>query len=320
MFASIAGAAEYAVFKSKDRGRSWSRSDTGMPHGSRINGFGSLDEAVFAGTDSGIFISRDEARSWQPVTGNAMSSGRIISFATLGRKVFAGTDGSGILVSADKGQSWIRNTAFPSKHVRCLLTHKGKLYAGTDTDGVFASEDGGQVWTPLQNGLPEHAQVFGLSGIEGKLFAGLYAKGLYAWQDQEHRWTKVGPVTPLVLASTGGTLVAGHNPGGLYWSGNLGISWSKGSAAPFGQFTSGFSDNSGELSADAAIWELAANEELVFAGAASGVYYSEDRGRTWARARTGLPRQSPGVSFLLKPTFILAGTWITGDTGERLKR
>jgi hypothetical protein len=119
-----------------------------------------------------------------------------------------------------------------------------------------------------------------------------------------------------VLATLGGTLVAGHNPGGLYWSADLGVSWSKGTASAVGQFTPGLLGEVGELPSEAPVWELAADDGLVFAGAATGVYYSEDRGRTWIRARTGLPAESPGVAFLLQRTFILAGTWIKGSEGE----
>ena len=70
------------------------------------------------------------------------------------------------------------------------------------------------------------------------------------------------------------------------------------------------------LATDAPIWELAADDKLVFVGAASGIYYSEDRGRNWTRARVGLPRVSPGVSFLLNRNFVLAGTLIERANGR----
>ncbi len=168
MTVGVTRAAEtYAVFKSSDLGRSWCRSDAGLPKDSRINAFGRLPHAVFAGTDSGIFISKDAAESWQPVKGVAISSGRILCFATLGQKVFAGTDGQGMLMSSDKGEEWVRIGTFPSKKVRCLLAHGGRLYAGADQGGVFASGDGEKVWAPLQQGFPAHAQVFALAVVEG---------------------------------------------------------------------------------------------------------------------------------------------------------
>lgn len=300
-FAGLPAAAEHAVFKSTDRGRSWARADAGIPGGPRINAFGSLGETLFAGTNEGIFLSRDEARSWQPASGLAMSSGRILSFAGLGKRVFAGTD-SGLLVSADGGKSWARDATFPDLKVRSLLAHQEKVYAGTEADGVFASSGDGKAWLPLGTGLPERAQVFVMAASGGRVFAGLYSKGLYVWNEQERRWTKSGPVFPLALAATAGHLFAGHNPGGLHWSADVGVSWSRGTG-------------DAELQGPAPVWEMAASEELVIAGSGGGIYYSEDRGRTWTRARTGLPAESPGIAFLLKPTFVLAGTSI--EAAER---
>jgi len=318
-FVSCAAAAEaFAVFKSNDRGQSWIRSGAGMPGRSRINAFGSADGVLFAGTDSGIFASSDEALSWQPATGAAMSSGRIISFATLGRRVFAGTDGHGLLMSLDGGKSWALERGFTSQKVRCLLAHDGKVYAGTDANGVLVFNVAFQSWTHLSAGLPSHAQVFTLSAVRGRLFAGLYGRGLCLWDEQKQSWTKTGPVTPLALASVQDTLIAGHNPGGLCWSGDLGASWSKGVAESraVSSAVSLLPDDTGELSSDAPVWELGSDDGLVFAGASEGIYYSKDGGRTWTRARGGLPEKSPGIAFLLKRDFVLAGTLIRGSNGE----
>lgn len=318
-FASIAGAAEeYAVFRSEDRGRSWSRSDTGLPRGLRINAFGSLDRAVLVGTDSGMFISGDEGKNWEAARGVDISLGRILSFAALGRKGYAGTDEDGVLVSLGGGKSWVRNATFPSQKVRCLLAHDGKLYAGTDTDGVVASEDG-KVWIPLSPGLPKDGQVFALAMVNDTLFAGLYSKGLYAWNKQESRWTKTGAVSPLALAAVVDTLVAGHNPGGLHWSGDLGTTWSIGRPSAAAELKSIIPADAGELSIDAPVWALACDDKLVVAGAANGIYHSEDRGRTWTRGRLGLPEPCPGLAFLVKQTFVLAGARNSAahETGRR---
>lgn len=299
-----------AVFKSTDRGRSWVRSDQGIPDACRINAFVSSGNNLLAGTDEGVFISLDEARTWQPVTGAAMSSGRIVSFATVGNKVFAGTSNSGLLESTDHGKSWTSNATFLSKNVRCLLSHDGRLYVGTDKDGVWVSNRSDHTWSSLTQGFPIDAQVFALSMVEGRVFAGLYSQGLYGWSQDELRWLKSGTVSPLVLASTGGTLVAGHNPGGVHWSADMGATWSKATAKPDFQFPLDLTNDNGALSSSAPVWELAANEDLVIAGASDGIYISEDSGRTWSRARTGLPAESPGISFLLEENFFLVGTII----------
>ncbi|MBL9171802.1 MAG: hypothetical protein JNN07_28995 [Verrucomicrobiales bacterium] len=317
--ANIATAKDtFAVFKSQDQGQTWRRSDAGMPAQSRINAFGSANGTLFAGTDSGIFASKDEALSWKPAEGAAISSGRVISLATLGRSVFGGADGKGLLESSDGGASWALARSFPSPKVRCLLVHGGKIFAGTDDNGVFASEGGGQAWTHLSAGLPPHAQIFALSAARGRLFAGLYSQGLYAWDEPKQSWERIGPVKPLALTTVQDTLIAGHNPGGIYWSGDLGATWSKGRAdspaAALLEFL--HPGDSEELTAEAPVWELGSYDSLVFVGASAGIYSSENQGRTWKRARAGLPARSPGIAFLLKGEFVLAGIHIRGSDAQ----
>lgn len=312
-----AAADTFAVFKSMDRGQTWSRADAGMPERSRINAFGSVDGTLLAGTDSGIFTTTHEALSWQRTQGAAMSSGRITSFATLGQRVFAGTDGKGLLASSDRGGSWVAEPSFPSTKVRCLLTHGGEIYAGTDSNGVFASKDAGQRWIHISAGLPSQAQIFALSAVRGRLFAGLYSQGLYAWDEVKESWGKIGAVTPLALTSVQDALIVGHNPGGIDASEDGGVSWSKGEASgpAIGLPETIFSDVAGELTPYAPVWGLGSDDHLALAGASAGIYYSENRGRTWARARNGLPERSPGLTFLLTPRLILAGTLMRGSDG-----
>ena len=117
----------------------------------------------------------------------------------------------------------------------------------------------------------------------------------------------MGTVTPLALAVVDDTLVAGHNPGGLYWSDNLGRSWSKshGMEGPF--LESGLGNSPMELEDDAPVWEMAAGQGLVIAGASSGIFISEDFGHTWKRSWRGLPANAPGVSFLISKETVYAG-------------
>jgi len=281
-----------------------------MPGNARINAFISAGDTRLAGTDSGIFVSHDEGQSWHAAAGAAASSGRVVTFATLGQSVYAGTDRSGMLVSHNEAATRRVDAGFPSKNVRCLLQEQGKLYAGTDAEGVFLSSDRGGSWKQLTEGFPSLAQVFALTALKGKLFAALYSKGLYTWDDGNRRWSKTGPVSPLVLATIGDTLVAGHNPGGIYTSDDLGATWSKATLNAFGDLASSLPDRPGELSSDAPVWELASGAGRLFAGAASGIYYSEDNGRSWTRARIGLPEESPGVAFLVRREVILAATLV----------
>ncbi|MCX6604115.1 MAG: hypothetical protein NTV52_11030 [Acidobacteria bacterium] len=179
------------------------------------------------------------------------------------------------------------------KRLRSLLADRGRLLVGTEGEGVFVSGDAGRTWTGMAAGLPAQAQIFALTAVGETVFSGLYAKGLYSWNEREGRWVKVEGVSPLELASVGGTLVAGNNPGGLFWSEDGGKSWGKGT---------------GEVGGEAPVWELGAGGGRVFAGAGEGIFYSEDGGRKWVPARAGLPRVSPGISFFVRGEVVLAGS------------
>jgi hypothetical protein len=299
-FQSPSGAtlARFSVFRSLDGGRTWLRSNGGLPSNERVNAFGKIGGVVLAGTDRGIYLSRDRGNSWKPGSGAARGSGRIVAFSTIGSSVVAATDRSGVLVSFDSGANWTVDAGFPTHNVRALLAFDGGLYAGTDGKGVFVSRNGGASWAPMSRGLPGGTQIFSLAASRGTIFAGLYSKGLYAWSGLEASWRKVGEVLPLALATTGGSLLAGHNPGGILRSDDAGVTWTTGAIT--------FSEGLGK----APVWELSAGANLAVAGVSSAIYHSEDRGRTWVEGKTGLPRGSSGVSFLVDNDFVLAGVII----------
>ncbi|MCC6537046.1 MAG: hypothetical protein IT162_05820, partial [Bryobacterales bacterium] len=290
--ARAAAPLRYAVFRSTDRGRSWAPAALGLTDTARINAFAVSGNVLLAGTDAGVFASRNQAQTWQPTPATT----RILSFATLGETIYAGTAKSGLLVSYDAGANWQRDTTCPAQTIRALIAVGRQLYAGTDSQGAFVTS--GSAWSPARAGLPDHAQIFALTALNGEVFAGLYAKGLYRWSAAGQQWRKTGPVVPLALATAGPALIAGHNPGGIWQSGDAGQTWQQGA---------------GELSASAPIWEMGAGPpgELVVAGADTGIYTSRDHGRTWLRARTGLPARSPGIAFLVTPELVLAGAQLS---------
>ena len=292
LLAQPAPAAEHAIFKSVDRGITWTKAASlaGSP---RINSFGATGKRVFAGTDTGIYSTDDDGLTWRKSSVTA----RTTSFAVAGGTIFAGTQSVGLLASGDQGLTWNSITGLASRNVRSLLAGDGMVIAGTDADGVMVSTDQGRTWVERKAGLPEFSQVFALARMGGTIFAGLYAKGLYAWNETRWQWVKVGSVKPLVLAAAagGGSLVAGQNPGGIYWM----------SQKPDG--SGEWTEAIGAFPPPAPVWELAAGDGLVLAGVADGVFRSEDAGRTWVQARLGLPAGSPAVSFLLRGDTILAG-------------
>ncbi len=257
----------------------------------RINALGASANAIFAGTDAGIFVSINEGRSWR-ASGEAR---RILAFANLGRSVLAGTD-QGLL--RHNGSGWTAVANFPTQRVRSLLAVTDRLFVGTDAGEVLATHDEGQTWSSAGLGLPKPAQIFALASTGSGLFAALYANGLYRWTEAERRWRKTGPLSPLVLASSAQTLIAGQNPGGLHFSDGTGAQWSVAAGGP---------------AANAPVWALVADGATALAGASNGTFVSKDSGRSWMRATHGLPPECPCVSFLMKERYLLAGA-IIGET------
>ncbi len=284
-----AATGKHGIYRSLDGGKSWVRSDAGFSGDTRVNVFAELGNTILAGTDAGIYVSVDQGLRWRLAKG-----GRVVSMAVMGKRMFAGTDRNGLLVSDDQGLTWKGQKGLAGRYVRSLLQQDGKMLAGMDSGGVLASVDGGEKWVAMSEGLPAGGQIFALAERKGRVFAALYAKGLYGWNEVERGWTKVDGVVPLELAVMGGTLIAGHNPGGLLWSDDGGARWSASRVEPM----------------QAPVWKLAAGTRYALAGAADGVFYSADGGRGWTKASNGLPKGGPGIAFHIGEKVALAGLLI----------
>jgi hypothetical protein len=136
------------------------------------------------------------------------------------------------------------------------------------------------------------------------LFAALYSKGLYRRGLTERNWQRAGQVVPLALTTHKGSLIAGHNPGGIHWSIDQGNSWNSASSLHEATLAADLFETT-TLARNAPVWALASNTQVALAGAADGVFYSTDGGRRWTRAVAGLPATSPGVAFLADDRFVL---------------
>jgi photosystem II stability/assembly factor-like uncharacterized protein len=172
---TVVAESAYALYVSKDQGRSWSPSTNGMRE--RINTLVSTKATIVAGTDRGIFISTNNAQSWRAISIQDRDQVRVLALATISDDLFAGTS-EGLLGSADGGEHWEIKKSFPRRSVRSLHVMGETVYAGTDADLVYRSTDKGETWEHLSAGLPPNAQVFALTSIGSNLFAGLYAQGL----------------------------------------------------------------------------------------------------------------------------------------------
>ncbi len=110
----FAGTAEDGVFRSNDGGVSWTSSNFGLLDRNVlclvISPQFDCDDTLYVGVESGVYRSTNGGRAWRavdfpveaaPVLDLAISS----DFAVDGL-LYAGTDASGLLASADRGDTW----------------------------------------------------------------------------------------------------------------------------------------------------------------------------------------------------------------------
>lgn len=86
------------VYRSADRGTTWSLSYEGLPQGIVTTAFTMKDNIVFVGTaTSGVFFSTNEGQRWNKLGTNPVAQGHSIKSLTANSEyLFAGTDGRGI--------------------------------------------------------------------------------------------------------------------------------------------------------------------------------------------------------------------------------
>ena len=205
--AVFAGTAEDGVFRSHDGGETWASSNFGLLDRNvlclAISPQFECDDTLFVGTESGIYTSTNGGRAWRgldfpiqaaPVLDLAVSP----NFVADGL-LYAGTDASGLLVSADRGQSWTRIEVGPlpgdSRPVAREQGGKRSINAialspafpaepdilVAAQEGLFISRDQGRSWavrSPL-DGVLTLAAPYGLAE-PAPLLVGL-AEGGVTW-------------------------------------------------------------------------------------------------------------------------------------------
>ncbi len=115
------------VWRSDDRGRSWTR----------------LDE-------------------WE---GSAASVNEVVPHPTDGRSVVAAT-GGGLYVSSDRGTTWVRTHEAYAWDAAADPAHPGVIYAGT-VDGLLVSTDFGQTWLDIApDWFDPTKPAWGLAGVD----------------------------------------------------------------------------------------------------------------------------------------------------------
>jgi photosystem II stability/assembly factor-like uncharacterized protein len=290
------GTSSFHVYRSDDHGLSWSLAGRGLPTRGRIHALAVQETTAYAGSDDGLFVSADGGHSW---AGRDMPSDSAVQcFAVAGRRLFAGTKGAGVFVTEDAGHSWRSiSKGLIDPNVRSLAVQGAVVYAGTDSGGVFVLPDGAEAWIPFGRELPDGSQVFDLAVKNTWIYAALYSRGLYRLAAGGGSWRRVGDVEPLRFHVHGESLLAGHNPGGVYRSIDEGLTW---------HLADGLTDRS-------PTWVLGdAGPNVLVGTSPEGVSISHDAGASWKPSAAGLPPGAAVVALAADKSYVLAGV-VTQD-------
>lgn len=270
------------VFRSVDRGESWTAANTGLTHGlvfdlavdSQTSG------TLYAATSGGVQKSRDGGRTWQiaRLTGGT----RAVAVSPSNPKVLYASQQGTVYGSADGGSSWIPARVVGSEVLLLEVDplSPATVYAGT-LDGLFRSTNGGASWTLLATGWPSGAAVLGLAihpTNPAVLYAGTASGKVVKSVDAGLHWTlasdglsafrvealAIDPAAPDTLLALGS---------GVFRTTNGGASW----LLLDEDFV-----NSNALAVSRGSFPV------YLLGGPDGVYRSEDLGATWQPSSFGL--------------------------------
>jgi photosystem II stability/assembly factor-like uncharacterized protein len=138
-----------AVFKSTDRGHSWSSSNNGLPSDGATGSIfiDPANSATLYAFNAGCFKSTDAGGSWHKIAADVF--GPIVFDPKTPSVLYAGRPGGGIGKSTDGGATWTDiNNGFDRSGVHGLAIdpqNTSNLYLAA-SKGIFKSIDGGGSW------------------------------------------------------------------------------------------------------------------------------------------------------------------------------
>ena len=200
----------YGVWRSLDGGDTWTAANDGIPVGETYVEAIEVDRTtpgrVLAGTDDGVFVSTDRAHTWT----RAGAAGVAILDLKQSRLDpalwLAAAYRNGLWLSRDGGASWApagpAATRAHSIHGVALDPHDARRLAAVGWDtGVLVSDDGGHTWRQHTDGLPtdDFYEVIWDANVPGRLWVATLEEGLYYSDDLGASWTYGGLYGTLVF-------------------------------------------------------------------------------------------------------------------------
>lgn len=148
---TIYASSEDDLYRSTDGGDLWNPLGTGA---APVNVFalrpGDPSWIIAGFEDGGVRLTKDGAEVWSATTGLEGASVYALSYSADGSTAYAAGWQTGLWISHDAGEHWVRLWESPGiESIFCITVDpidEDRLLVGTDGQGVFETTDGGQSW------------------------------------------------------------------------------------------------------------------------------------------------------------------------------
>ena len=199
---------ESGIYKSDDRGATWTRSNTspgtGFVRSIAISPTNFATAAVAIDMD-GVFITTDDGGSWTPAN-NGLEGVQVehLKFHRDNPAVIFASTSAGVWQSVDAGTNWLPITeSFLANEVATSRASADNLFLATENAGIYRSRDGGVNWQDI---TPDESSMFTsvATSVDGTewVFAGTADAGLLISSISGVEWLTVselrdgGPTPP----------------------------------------------------------------------------------------------------------------------------
>ena len=276
-----AGSFGLGLFRSADRGVSWTKSGQGVTDPFILTLTTGKDGAIYAGTfRGGVFRSRDQGRSWQAIN-SGLKRLEIKALLAVSDGMYAGTSDGVYRLAGDRWS--IVTTGLDDILVHALaLSSDGTLFAGTSGKGIVRFKAQSTGWVRQPHGLKDHEgmtenfiRVLTIDP-EGGIYAGTFDGGVFTSADGGATWRHISRALPndsirgILFNSRGLFVATGH---GIFKTTDKGRQW-----VPL---------NKG-LTSMAIQVLIESGTGVLYVGTSDGAFRSDDDGRNWNPINQGL--------------------------------
>lgn len=274
-------AGSYGVYKSVDKGISWTFSSETIDIRTKIWNMMIFKSNIFMCTDSGVYRSSIDTVKWKKIsiTENDYITNVITCSDTF---LFAGTD-EGVFRSCDNGETWEeKNPGSTNTKITSLLYHDSVLYAGSKNSSVFRSETDGNTWIlnmiGWSSGLHSSSSITAMIANDSVIMVGTEYLGIFISTNKGKDWqpTNKGLVINNIFAlqANQNHLFAGNNTGYIFHTSDEGNNWNE--------------ISNEMLQIRDYLYDFEYVDSILFSVSDGGINRSLDNGATWRNVKYGM--------------------------------